>query len=362
MTLPVPNEFDAIVIGSGPAGATIARELTKQNKSVLVLERGGGAPLKEGFLSTASLLSAVKVGEKLATTTAFTTGGSTAVYFAVADPPPFEIFQSHDIDLTSVHEEVKREVPLAVLPDQLLGRQAIKVRNSAIELGYPWKKRTMFVDLAKCKTGYKYESKWTARAFVDDAVAQGATLINRARALKVLSDGNRATGVEYRVQIAKKQFEIRRAYGAKIILSAGSTASPIVLRDSGVRNIAGRGFYCHPSFVLFGTVPGLGAGETFVASEGADLEDDIFLGDANLGRTLYRMFMLGSGRILRAFAHSRSVGVGVIVKEGIGGKLDESGYSKELDPRDVRKLARGEQMARHIIHNAGGKTKTSKPN
>ena len=32
--------FDAIVVGSGPGGASVARDLARMNQSVLILERG----------------------------------------------------------------------------------------------------------------------------------------------------------------------------------------------------------------------------------------------------------------------------------------------------------------------------------
>jgi hypothetical protein len=346
------KEFDAIVVGSGPSGATIARELSKRRKRVLILERGDNAPLKEGLFATASILNAVSVSDNLATTRAFTTGGTTAIYFAVADFPPVDIFLSIGIDISRELEEAKRELPLAVLPDELLGAQAIRVRESAIELGYPWKKNTMLVDLSKCASGYAYEAKWNARSYVREAVEDGATLITRARVLKVLVEKKQAIGVEYRLRKGK----ICHAFGTRIILSAGATTSPIILRDSGINNVANSGFYCHPAFAVFGTIPGLKAGENFVGSMGAILEDDINLGDANLARTLYRMVMLGNRRFIRALFHSTSIGVGVMVKEGLDGGLQEDGrYYKQLKKEDVSKLDKGEQIARLIIQNAGGK-------
>ncbi|HEV8485885.1 MAG TPA: FAD-dependent oxidoreductase [Blastocatellia bacterium] len=350
------NEFDAIIVGSGPAGATIARELSKRQKRVLILERGGNAPLRESFLATVSIVNAVSVGDDLVTMRAFTTGGTTAVYFAVADSPPLEVFRSLGIDIARELDEAQQELPLAVLPDELLGVQAIRVRDSALELGYPWKKKTMLIDLSKCASGYTYEAKWTARSYLHEAVEEGATLINRARVLKVLVERNRAIGVEYTRHKWRKHRDVCRAFGTRIILAAGAAASPIILRDSGMKNAANRGFYCHPGFAVFGTISGLKAGENFVASMGAELEDDIALGDANFARTFYRMFMLGNRRFVRALRHSKSIGVGVMVKDGLGGELKEDGcYYKELTHEDLKKLEKGEQMARRIIQNAGGK-------
>jgi len=350
------NEFDAIVVGSGPGGATVARELSKRNKRVLILERGGDASIKEGSLATGSILSAVSVGDNLATARAFTTGGTTAVYFAVVDFPPLESFLSLGIDLSRELEEAKRELPLTVLPNELLGAQALRVRDSALELGYVWKKKTMLVDLSKCVSGYSSEAKWNAKRYVQEAVADGATLITRARVLKAIVEKKQAVGVEYKIRRGKKDFEIRQAFGAKIILSAGATASPIILRNSGIQNVVNCGFYCHPSFGVFGVVPGMKAGENYVASMGGEFQDDIGLGDGNLTRASYRMLMLSYRRFIRAFFHSRSIGVGVMVSEGLGGGLQEDGrYHKQLKKEDFGKLEKGEQMARRIIKNAGGK-------
>jgi choline dehydrogenase-like flavoprotein len=350
------EEYAAIVVGSGPGGATIARELSKSKKKVLILERGGNEPLKEGLRTLAAIVRSVSVGDKLAASRAFTTGGTTAVYFAVADPPPLETFLSLGIDLSRELDEARRDLPLAVLPDELLGAQAIKLRESALTLGYPWKKNTMLIDLAKCTSGYTYEAKWNARRYVQDAVEEGATLINGARVLKVLTDNHRAIGVEYRLRKGRKDFEVRRAFGSKIILAAGGSESPIILRDSGVKNAAKGGFYCHPGFGVFGLVSGLKAGENFGASMGAMLEGGIGVGDANFARTLYRMVMFGSRRVIRAFLHSKSVGIGVVVQEGLGGELRENGrYHKQLQKEDLEKLAKGEEVARRIIQNAGGK-------
>ena len=38
------KDLDVIVVGSGPGGATVARELSLKGKRVLIIERGDGKP------------------------------------------------------------------------------------------------------------------------------------------------------------------------------------------------------------------------------------------------------------------------------------------------------------------------------
>lgn len=350
------HEVDAIVVGSGPAGATVARELSRKKKRVLILERGGNEPLREGLLATASILNTIPVGEKLATARAFTTGGTSAVYFGVANDPPLELFQSLGIDLFPYLDEARKELPLAVLPDDLLGAQAVLVRDSAMALGLPWVKNQMLIDQAKCHSGFAAAARWNARRYVDEAVEAGAALVSRAEVLRVLIDRNRAIGVEYKVQKGKKDYEVRQAFGTRIILSAGGTASAVILRQSGMRNVAKDGFYVHPCFAVFGIVPGLKAGPNFVGSAETRIDGNINIGDCNFDRTFYRMFMLGEGKIFRAFRHARSIGVGVMVKESLGGELrDDGSYHKQLKDDDLRKLEKGAEVARRVIVNAGGR-------
>jgi hypothetical protein len=348
------TEFDAIVVGSGPAGATIARDLSQRGQRVLVLERGGEGPLREG--SNAFVLNRVWASDNLTAVRALTTGGTTAVYFAVADLPPLEPFLALGIDLSKELETAKRELPLAILPDELMGAQAKRLRASAVALGYSWEKSPMLVDISKCPSGYRYEAKWNARTYLHDAVAAGATLVSRARVLKVLVENGEAIGVEYELRIDKKQVEIRKAYGAKVILAAGGAASPIILKNSGLAHVGKDGFYCHPSFAIFATVAGMKTGDNFIGSMGTVLDGDIGVGDGNPARMFYRMFMLANKRWFRAFLHSKSIGLGVMVRDGLGGGLQESGrYHKEISKGDLDKLAVGESVARRILQHAGGK-------
>ena len=356
------SEFDAVVVGSGPGGATVARELSARGKRVLILERGGNAPLKDGLLATISIMSPVKVGDKLVLGRAITTGGTTAAYLASTVYPPLEKFLSLGIDLSRELEDAEKELPLATLPDAYLRPQSIRVRESAIALGYDWRKARMLVDQSKCTSGYAYKAKWTARNYVQEAVENGAVLVNRAKVLRVLVEEGCAIGVEYELRKSKKDVEIRQAFGSKIILAAGGGATPLILRASGMSNVADKGFYCHPSFMVCGSISGLKAKDGFGAAEGLSLEDSIHVGDANFNRTFHRLVMLGLRKWTRVFSHSRSIGLGISIKDRRGGGLHPNGgYHKQLTKEDLAKLAKGEEVARSIIQHAGGKVLFASP-
>ena len=147
------NEFDVIIIGSGTCGATIARELSKEKKKVLILEQGANQPLKETFSGISSIAQEVPLADNIKALRAITTGGSTALYFAVSKLPPLEIFLSLGIDLSKELEEVKKELPLTEFPDELFPPQSIRLRQSMEDLGYSCKKNMFLIDKSKCTSG-----------------------------------------------------------------------------------------------------------------------------------------------------------------------------------------------------------------
>jgi choline dehydrogenase-like flavoprotein len=85
---------DVIVVGSGPGGATVARELTRKGKNVLILERGYdhrdrfyyGTYL--GALLYSDRMSLLFTEEGLNIIAPIMVGGATSMYTASAAEPP----------------------------------------------------------------------------------------------------------------------------------------------------------------------------------------------------------------------------------------------------------------------------------
>lgn len=351
------HEFDAIVIGSGTCGATIARELSRAGKRVLMLERGGNAPLKETLAGLASIADKVKLGaDKLSALRALTAGGSTAMYFGVVNDPPLETFRALGIDLSADLEAVRAALPVGPLPDALLSPQTRCLRDSAISLGYAWRKHDMLVDLSRCASGYAYDAKWKARRYLEDAVRDGATLVTRAKVERILVDGGRAVGVTYREQRRMFGGALREARARKIVLSAGEFESPRIVRECGIAEVGARGFYCNPGYAIYGLVPGMRGTDGFVGCMGCELEEGIELGDANIVRALHRPMMLGGLHFRHLRAFPETLGIGVKVTDEPGGQLHAGGrFEKHLSRNDRLKLDKGRGAAVAVLKAAGAK-------
>jgi choline dehydrogenase-like flavoprotein len=347
-------EFDAIVIGSGTCGATIARELSLANRNVLILERGKTDPLRESLLGIARIADEVRVGKKLSTLRAITTGGSTGLYFGVVNYPDLGAFAELGIDLCDEVQAVRDELPIAPLPDELISAQALRLRDSARQLGFDWEKNDMLIDQSKCVGGYHSDARWRARSYIEEAVRHGAKLLTGAKADKIILDRDRAIGIEYAYRQGRLSTRRCRAFGTKIILAAGSAASPQILRETGARDVGSMGFYCDPGYALFGLVSGVSGTDNFLGTMSCKYTTDIDLGDANMSGVFYRLMMLSKLKLRHLFRFDESIAIGIKVKDALGGRLLDNGrFYKELTSDDVVKLKKGEEAALRILKHAG---------
>lgn len=348
------NEYDVIIVGSGTGGATLARELSRQGRKILMLERGGDVEPDETLGTMARIANEVPVGNKLTAARVLNTGGSSSLYFGVVNYPPLEAFSAHGVDIAQDLEAVKAELPIAPLADALISAKAFKLRDAAKSLGHDWQKFDMLVDQSRCAGGYNFGALWRAREYVRDAVSQGTTLVKQANVSRILVDGGRATGVEY--QLRKNMFSTGtvRAHAAKIVIAAGELATPKMLMDAGVPGIGRRGFYCNPGYALYGLVPALESPQGFVGSMGCTLDEGIELGDANVSKFLHRLMMLSKFKLGHMRGYAQAVGIGVKVKDEFGGTYGADGkFHKDFSKQDFAKLRKGEEAARKVLQQAG---------
>ncbi len=358
-----PPEYDVIVAGSGPGGATVARELSRRGKKVLVLEWGGNAPVRgtaaqfvaqaglpgRGLLVTKELVGVVR---------GITTGGSSVFYYATAFEPPLAMLKARGMDVAREVDEVRQELPVKSLADHLVGPMAKRIMASARDLGHDWKPLPKFVfqdrcrpDCWRCTYGCPFGAKWNARMFIEEAVTSGASLVTGAKVLRVLTEGDRAVGVEYR-----RRGSIRQARARQVVVSAGGIGSPMILRASGIED-AGHDWFFDPMIVAMGTVPDVEGGKEFPMAAGMHFEGEGFvMADMAVPLALHRMFNAEVFRLGQWTSHRKTLSIMVKIKDDLGGELTGRGaVRKTLTPADREKFRRGFAIAERILKNAGAR-------
>jgi choline dehydrogenase-like flavoprotein len=342
-------EFDAIVVGTGPGGATVARELSARRKKVLLLEKGSEAPVDHSLRKQAGAMRMNFMGRGIPVVKGATLGGTSMLYYATAFDPPLEMFRSHGIELSEEVEEIKRELPWGPFPDRAIGPRTKRIMQSAQDLGYGWQKLNKFVHPEKCETGVPHEAKWNSRAYVRDAQRNGAVLETQARADRVLIENGSAIGVEFR-----QGGGVRKAYAERVIVAAGGIGSPVILRASGVASV-GEGFFCDPLVMVNGAVEDITGPREAPMAAGVHMRDDGYMmTDLDHPWFLYWLLTARMLRFGRLFAHPRNLSIMIKAKDVIGGRITAGGKVRRIfGKEDTDKLMHGAERARAILENAG---------
>ena len=356
------QHHDVIVVGSGPGGATVARELSRRGRSVLILEWGPGRPVRgtvgqyfseqlvpgKSLLITPGLVGMVR---------GITTGGSSVFYYATAFPVPFEMLEKYGVELRDDVAEARRELPIDPLPEEMLTPMAGRIMEAATGLGFDWRPLDKLIDQHRWRPGQPFgyygdphHAKWTARAFVDEAVASGATLVNHARVTRVLVSDGTATGVEYR-----RHGRRHRLSADTVVLAAGGIGSAVILRASGVRE-AGTDFFFDPLLTVCGTVRDVSTRpDEIPMSAGVHLAGEGYMmTDMAVPRLPHAAFAAQVGRIDKLAGFTSTARIMVKARDRLGGRItDRGGVRKRLHPVDRDTLRRGARTARRILEAMG---------
>lgn len=357
----IKSDSDAIVVGSGPGGATVARDLSKNGKKVLILEWGDNDPvtgtfsgvIARAFVPGKSLLI---TRELLGTVRAITTGGSSLIYCGTAFNPPVEMLKGYGVDISAEADEIQAELPIGRLSDDLMAAGPRRFLESAGGLGYDAHKLNKFIYQDKCRAkcpmcmyGCPYGAKWNARHFVDEALRLGAELITRAKVKRVLIENKQAIGVEY-----VHHRETFQAFASKVIIAAGGIGSPLILRQSGIRS-TGFDFFFDPLIFVYGSIEGLGNAKAIPMSAGVHFpEDGIVMTDFHMPHLMKIAFDLEAFNIKQAFSYKNILPIMIKIRDDLGGKVTRRGWvDKPLSRDDKMRLEKGAERARRILKNAG---------
>ncbi len=257
------KSYEYIVIGTGPGGAPVAKELAKAGKSVLMLERGAYHKKFLGFPFGLRLLDRfmlfARSEEGVIIERGITVGGSSMVYQSNVADPPKKLIGAMGIDFKPETDEIKAEIGVKVLPNRFFefSRGMTRTLEAAEKMGIPFKAQEKFIDPDRCKMGCDWcmlgcpqGARWTTREYVDEAVVYGADLLTLARVEKIILNDNKS-----RV-IGVGLFDGRVIRCDNVILSAGGIGSPALLLRSGIKHLGsqdvGTNFSMDPMNIILG--------------------------------------------------------------------------------------------------------------
>ena len=234
-----------VIIGTGAGGAILARELSKNNFPITILEKGPYIHSKDAF----NYYDRYNDDVDLLTTTCI--GGSTIVSMSNMVRALDSKLHQFDIDLTNEYDYVENLVGVHPLNDSHIGEGTRLFLDAARELGLNTLKMPKAIrekdciQCGKCAFGCPCDAKWSGKDFVDEAVENGATLITGAEVLEIINEHNNVSGVLYLKNNEEKIIE-----ADTVILSAGAIGSALILRNTGISD-AGRDLFFDP-FVSVG--------------------------------------------------------------------------------------------------------------
>jgi choline dehydrogenase-like flavoprotein len=276
------EEADVAVVGSGPCGSVVTRELQRLGKRVVLLEEGppftpadfrlDGATsmtrtMREGGLRTTR-------GYVMPTMQAICLGGGSLVNSAICPRAPdfvlddwcseFELERTARKDLDPHYDAVAEFLGIAPTPDDVQGRRNLLFRDACDALGYSSEPISRNVrgcrGSGECFTGCRSRAKQSMDlSYIPDAIARGARVLTSVQVQGIVAEGHRASAVEGRVVAPFTGRPGPRFRVKAIVLSAGCMATPVLLQKSG--NLAnrsgqvGENLQFHPGTAVMGVFP-----------------------------------------------------------------------------------------------------------
>lgn len=381
-------EADVVIVGSGPAGATVARALARRGARVVVVEEGPYVPPEQyrpdalGAMATIYRdlgASLIRGRAPMPFVQGRAVGGTSVVNGAISWRLPEDVYSAWGRDdpallealpwprLERLFEEIERDLSIAPTAPEVAGPKNLLLARAAEARGLAHRPISRNVagceGLGRCLQGCPLGHKRSMdQTYLADAVRAGARVVASARVDEITVERRRASGVRAR---AAGGGELVVSASRAVVLAASAVQTPALLLSSGIHHgPTGDNFQCHPGVSVAGrfdapirawTGATQGHEVTGLRSEGIKIEVlgfDLAIAAMRakaVGRALSRELaslehLAFWGAAIKASARGR-------VRPGRG----RVKVSMELERSDLAKMRRGAQVLGELLFAAGAR-------
>ncbi len=356
------DKYEFIIVGSGAGGATLAMELCKRGKQVLVVERGNYEEKIGTFRDSLRYFDVNKLTKMPAKTKegailwrTMMAGGSTVVSCGNGVRCLEEELSGFGVNLDAEFTEAEEEMKIVPYDVRRLSKGSMGILEASRELGYHMEPMPKFIDPAKCRRcgkcqlGCKHNAKWTTLNFLDKAKRNEAEIAYNTRVQKVIVENGKVKGVTGTGPGGS--FEILVDV---VILAAGGVGTPVILQKSGVED-AGSGLFMDLLVNTYGVTKDLRqtneptmalVDHEFHKSKGFILSP--FLNQSRLVRYIelgVKGIFMPTDRLLGIMNKTADDPVGRVYTDGT--------FSKPITENDRARLEEGSSISKEILVKAG---------
>ncbi len=274
---------DVVVVGSGPGGAVVAKELAEVGRDVILLEEGPPYGQKDFIAEPGELTQRYfreggtrsSIGNVvIPTMQASALGGGSVFNSAICARPPAWVFdrwadrtgtRALSLETLMPHfERVEAQLGIAPTPEEALGQRNLLFKLGCDRLGISSEPTPRNVQGCKgsseCYTGCRNNAKKSLDlTYVPAAIRAGARVFTSVRAERIVKDGRgRATAVRGHIVEPFTERECGQVDIATkaVVLAAGCMASPVILARSGIGNgHVGKHLQLHPGMAFYAVYP-----------------------------------------------------------------------------------------------------------
>ena len=361
------GKYEFLIVGSGAGGATLAKELSKKNKKVLVVEKGKYEQKIGTFQDSLRFYDGNKLTkvpkkskEGVILYRTIMAGGSTVVSYGNATRCLEEELADFGINLDEEFAEAESEMNVLPIDRKLLSEGSEKIMWASKELGYQMELMPKFINPDKCKTcgqcsfGCAKDAKWTALNYLEEAKQNGIDIIYNTSVEQVLTEngkvkGIRGIGLQGEIEILSEV----------VILAAGGLGTPVILQQSGVKK-SGSNLFVDLLVNTYGITENINQineltmaliDHEFYKTKGFILSPHV-----NSSR-MVRFIEMGIKGL--SLPINRLIGImNKISDESIGHVYPDGTVSKPVTEKDWRKLKEGSSIASEILIKAGASPKS----